>query len=95
MPTLVNHWRPITLLNTVFKLYLYLVNQHLESLVAHLLHNSQIGFSKQRWIRENFLLLRLVHDLLPNIDYLKADIIKAYDKDQHSWILTIILMKLN
>lgn len=55
------NWRPITLLNTVYKLASGTIANRLKSVLDSLIDNDQIGFIKGRYIGEN---TRLVYDIM-------------------------------
>jgi len=88
-PTQIRDWRPISLLNTVYKLYSAIINKRLLTLFDPYLHKSQLGFREGRWIHENLLLLHLV-SFITKYDSLDVDIESAFPSLSHKFLLNII-----
>ena len=61
------NWRPITLLNTDYKIASKALARRLETIISKLVHPDQTGFMKERYIGEN---LRLISDVL---EYTKTE----------------------
>ena len=84
------NWRPITLLNTVYRIGTGCIANRIKSFLPKLIHTDQSGFIKDRYIAEN---LRLIYDLLhyteanniPEI-LLLIDFEKAFDSLSWSFI---------
>jgi hypothetical protein len=82
-------WRPISLLNTVYKLASSCIAERIKSVLPILISNDQTGFIPGRYIGEN---TRLIYDILhfreeqdiPGILHL-IDFEKAFDSI--SWML--------
>jgi hypothetical protein len=55
------NWRPITLLNVLYKLISGCISQRIKSTLDYLISNSQTGFIKGRYIGEN---TRFIYDLM-------------------------------
>ena len=55
------NWRPITLLNTDYKIASKALARRIETVLSKLVHSDQTGFMKERYIGEN---LRLISDVL-------------------------------
>ena len=54
-------WRPITLLNTVYKICSSCISNRIKPLLNNLIHSNQTGFIKDRYIGEN---TRLIYDIM-------------------------------
>ena len=50
---LIQNWRPVTLLNTIYKIASGVIANRLKTFVDKLIHNNQTGFMKGRYIGEN------------------------------------------
>ncbi len=59
-PLQIDNWRPITLLNTDYKLIALIYARRLKSGLDQIIHESQTGFMKNRHISNN---IRLIFDL--------------------------------
>ena len=46
-------WRPITILNTVYKIFMKTINLRLQPWLSQLIHSSQTGFIKEQSILDN------------------------------------------
>ena len=55
------NWRPITLLNSTYKLASSCIAERIKSVLSHLISNDQTGFIPGRYIGEN---CRLIYDIL-------------------------------
>ena len=53
----IRQWRPITILNTVYKIFAKVLSLRLQPLLGELIHDSQTGFVKERSILDNIHLL--------------------------------------
>ena len=52
----VKGWRPITLLNTIYKMYVKLLMLRLQPFLPDIVHESQTGFMQERSIFYNVIL---------------------------------------
>ena len=83
-PNLLKNWRPISLLNTDLKIYSKVIAAWLQVIIGEIIHESQTGFVKGRFIGENIV------KVLNMIDYceqnkqsailISFDFEKAFDK---------------
>ena len=55
------NWRPISLLNVIYKLASSVIASRLKNVLHKLIHEDQKGFIARRFIREN---IRLIYDIL-------------------------------
>lgn len=84
------NWRPITLLNSTYKLASSCIAERIKSVLSHLISTDQTGFIPGRYIGEN---CRLIYDILhfteendiPDI-LLLIDFEKAFDSISWSFI---------
>ena len=60
-PLLLKNWRPISLLNTDYKLATKCIATRLEKVLPHLIKSDQTGYIKGRFIGEN---IRLISDII-------------------------------
>lgn len=84
---LIDNWRPLTLLNTDYKIYAKILANRLEKVLPYLISKDQCGFMKGRTIADN------LNDLFALIDYcesnnsqallLSMDMFKAFDSVSH------------
>ena len=58
---LLKNWRPLTLLDTVYKIASGTIVNRLKSVIHKLINKDQTGFNKERYIGEN---IRLIYDLM-------------------------------
>ena len=86
----VKNWRPITLLNSVYKFYSSIIAERIKKILPKLIHPDQKGFVNNRFIGEN---TRLMYDIInecntQNIDglILLIDFEKAFDSISWSFI---------
>lgn len=84
------NWRPISLLNTEWKIFTSLVNQSLQSLSKDMIEEEQIGFKKGKWIHEHHLTLQAAIKKNHGGAILFIDFKKAYDSVYHSHIFNTI-----
>ena len=85
------NWRPITLLNSIYKFYSSIISERIKILLPKLIHPDQKGFVNNRFIGEN---TRLTYDIInesnkQNKDGLiiLIDFEKAFDAISWSFIL--------
>lgn len=82
--SLLTNWRPIALLNVVYKLYAKALQLHLEPVLSKIICDDQSAFLPGRFILDNIMLTHETidwarHSHQPLI-FLKLDFSKAYDK---------------
>ena len=77
-------FRPITLLNSIWKIYTGLVNGRLDKF-WNKFHFAQIGWRKGTWIQENIKIVK--NWLRNNLSVYFVDFRKAFDSVLHSWLL--------
>ena len=88
------NWRPISLLNVVYKLGSACIANRLKNVLPFLIHENQKGFMSGRFIGEN---IRLLYDLLLYTDIndipgllLLIDFEKAFDSISHDFIRKVL-----
>ena len=67
--TVLNNWRPITLLNADYKILARVIAKRVESKLSKLIHSDQTGFVKGRFIGQN---VRLLNDLMEYTELKKS-----------------------
>ena len=88
------NWRPITLLNTSYKIASTCIANRLKQCLPYIIHDSQKGFMAGRFIGEN---IRMMYDLLyfteineiPGV-LLSVDFEKAFDSVAHDFIYRVL-----
>ena len=87
------NWRPITLLNSTYKIFSGLLANRIKTTLNSIIHNDQKGFVQNRFIGEN---IRLIHDIMTecyenNIQgtLILVDFEKAFDTLDWSFIHTV------
>ena len=77
-------WRPITILNTAYKILAKVLARRLASFLPDIIHDNQTGFVKNRCIFDNVLLLweamALADRSVSSSTILMLDFEKAYDR---------------
>ena len=80
---LVRNWRPITLLNTVYKIASASIANRIKTVLDSILNEDQTGFVKNRYIGDN---IRLIYDTIHHLTYTNSpglllclDFEKAFD----------------
>ena len=85
------NWRPISLLNTDYKIYTSIINERTKKIIPRIINNNQTGFVKGRFIIDNVVLL---HEAItqkdPELITLFLDIKKAFDSLDHKSIIHIL-----
>jgi len=89
-PTFLKNWRPISLLNTDYKIITKVIALRLKNVLPDIINNDQTGFLKGRYIGENIRLaldtIEYLNDNnLPGLMFL-IDFEKAFDKLEWSFL---------
>ena len=91
---LLKNWRPISLLNVIYKLASGCIANRLKKVLPHLIHENQKGFLKDRFIGEN---IRLLYDILLYTEInnvpgmlLIIDFEKAFDSVSHNFLFKVL-----
>ena len=87
---LLSNWRPITLLNTDYKIASKVIAKRIERILPSIIHPDQTGFMKGRYIGQN---IRLINDIIQQTELQKIpgillflDFQKAFDTLEWSFI---------
>ena len=79
----IKNWRPISLLNVTYKLISSCISARIKQVLPKIIHHSQKGFIKGRYIGEN---IRMLYDILDHTEIanipgliLAVDFEKAFD----------------
>ena len=88
--TSLENWRPISLLNVDYKIATKAIANRVKGVISSLVHNSQTGFIKERYIGEN---IRLLFEIIDNDEdenkpglIFFSDFEKAFDSINHTFI---------
>ena len=89
------HWRPITLLNVDYKLYVHVLKNRLKSTLPIIISNHQTGFQKGKSTTDNLILMYLVlehYERNPQEEgYLvQIDYEKAFDSVEHAYLFSVL-----
>ena len=85
------NWRPISLLNTDYKILTKLLAERLIEVLPHIIHRDQKGCVKGRNIGENIILIRdLVEQCEENEVIILVDQQKAFDRVELSWLFQVL-----
>ena len=80
----IKKWRPITILNTIYKVYAKLLVIHLQPFLPHIIHNNQMGFIQEKSIFDNIFIfwemIAIAEETKQDLAILRLDFEKAYDK---------------
>ena len=91
---LLKNWRPISLLNVIYKLASGCIANRLKNVLPFLIHESQTGFLSGRFIGENIRLLydTLLYTELKDIPgmLLVVDFEKAFDSVSHNFLFSVL-----
>ena len=86
----IRKWRPITILNTIYKLYAKMLAMRLQPFLTDIIHNTQTGFLQDRSILDNiFLFWEAVansQERKEDLAILLLDFEKAYDRVDWSFL---------
>ena len=92
------NWRPISLLNTDYKILAHVLANRLKKVINKLIHTDQTGYLKGRSIGQNIRLIQDVIDYFENDNTQGAiiflDFRKAFDTVNHNFLMRV-LEKLN
>ena len=90
----VKNWRPITLLNVIYKIISSTIANRLKSVLHFLIHSTQTGFISNRYIGET---IRVLYDILITrnelqipAQLLQLDFEKAFDSVDHQFIWKVL-----
>lgn len=96
-PSVVNHYRPISLCNVVYKIISKLIIIKLRPLLDKIISLAQSAFLPDRWIVENQVIVQeLLHGFKtrktkPSLMAIKLDLQKAYDRVNWRFINSVLL----
>ena len=87
---LLENWRPISLLNVDYKIATKVIANRIKNVLPKLIHETQTGFMKGRYIGEN---IRLIFETIDNVDEQNlpgilffSDYEKAFDRISHDFL---------
>ena len=91
---MLKNWRPISLLNTDYKLLTHVLANRLKSVIGKIIHTDQNGYIKGRNIAYNIRLIQDVINYFEN-DNIEGAIIfldfqKAFDTVNHNFLLSVL-----
>ena len=86
----IRKWRPITILNTIYKIYAKLLAMRLQPFLSDIIHNTQTGFLQDRSILDNIFLfweaVAISQERKEDLAILLLDFEKAYDRVDWSFL---------
>ena len=89
------NWRPISLLNTTYKIFAGVIANRLKGVLNTIIHENQKGFLSGRLIGEN---TRLMYDIISHVEYqnksgmlLLLDFEKAFDSVSWNYIHKVLV----
>ena len=92
--TSLDSWRPISLLNVDYKIATKVIANRVKHVITKIIHNSQTGFIKGRYIGEN---IRLLFEIIDNAEeenkpglIFFTDFEKAFDSIDHTYIINCL-----
>ena len=92
--TILDNWRPISLLNVDYKIATKVIANRVKHVITKIIHNSQTGFIKGRYIGEN---IRLLFEIIDNAEeenkpglIFFSDFEKAFDSIDHTYIINCL-----
>jgi hypothetical protein len=93
-PTMINKFRPISLINCIVKIITKLLGDRLQSVIISLVHQNQYGLIKMRTIQDflawTFEYIHQCQQSRREIVILKLDFTKAFDTVEHTCILQMM-----
>jgi retron-type reverse transcriptase len=96
-PSMVGDFRPISLLNSSFKIITKLLAERLQKVILRLIHKNQYGFLRPRSIHDclawAFEFLHICKASKKELVIIKLDFEKAFDRIEHQAILEILKFK--
>ena len=88
------NWRPISLLNVIYKIATGCIANRLKKVLSYLIHENQKGFLKGRYIGEN---IRLLYDVMLYTELmdipgmlLSIDFEKVFDSVSHDFLFKVL-----
>ena len=91
---MLKNWRPISLLNTDYKILTHVLANRLKVVIGKLIHTDQNGYIKGRNIAYNIRLIQDVIDYFENDNtegaILFLDFQKAFDTVNHEFLVTVL-----
>ena len=92
--TILDNWRPISLLNVDYKIATKVIANRVKHVITKIIHNSQTGFIKGRYMGEN---IRLLFEIIDNAEeenkpglIFFSDFEKAFDSIDHTYIINFL-----
>ncbi|XP_010676027.1 uncharacterized protein LOC104891937 [Beta vulgaris subsp. vulgaris] len=95
-PTSANHFRPISLCSTIYKIISKIMTSRLKIVMGHIIHPLQGAFVPDRLIQDNILIAHEVFQSFKNKSgasgwiAIKLDMEKAYDRLEWNYIFTTL-----
>ena len=90
----IKNWRPISVLNVVYKILLSCIAYRIKKVLARIIHANQSGFLPGRFIGEN---IRIIYDIIAYTEkenipgmILLIDFEKAFDMVSHQFLYKIL-----
>ena len=96
-PNSINHFRPISLCSTIYKIISKIITSRLKGIIPKLIHPLQFAFIKNRSIQDNILIghevfhsFRQKRNNKEGFMAIKLDMEKAYDKIDWEFLLKVM-----